>query len=345
MAACHCSPDAGASPSAASASARRKPRCSGRSSSASVGQARRAGSRSGHVRARRPRASGGRRPGGPRARRASASVSGAPFSASTRACDVHARDLDEQREVAEGRPEGVRGRRRRPRPGRAASSGRWTRGPTAARPCTSRPAVAAASRSNSSNRRGMASVPSGIELDRASPGGGGRTGTAAARAGRPGRSCGRRRPRPLDVDIFLPPMLRNSYGKLSGGSRSNTSRAMALDRSREPPAVARSLPLGSIVTPNRLHWAAHSRFQGSFAAPPNGAIRPGPAAADGPGHEVRPAGDGHRLAVPVGRDGRAHLAAVGADRRRAAASGRGAGRWPRGGRCRAPRRRGRGPSG
>ena len=81
-------------------------------------------------------------------------------------------------------------------------------------------------------------------------------------------------PRPLDVDIFLPPMLRNSYGKLSGGSRSKTSRLIASDRSRDPPAVARSLPFGSIVTPNRLHCAAHSRFQGSFAAPPNGAIRP-----------------------------------------------------------------------
>ena len=31
--------------------------------------------------------------------------------------------------------------------------------------------------------------------------------------------------------------------------------------SREPPAVARSFPQGSIVTPRRLHWAAHSRFQ------------------------------------------------------------------------------------
>ena len=81
-------------------------------------------------------------------------------------------------------------------------------------------------------------------------------------------------PRPLDVDIFLPAMLRNSYGKLSGGSRSKTSRAMALLRSREPPAVARSLPFGSIVTPNRLHCAAHSRFQGSLPVPPNGETRP-----------------------------------------------------------------------
>ena len=81
-------------------------------------------------------------------------------------------------------------------------------------------------------------------------------------------------PRPFEVDIFRPPMLRNSYGKLSGGSRSKTSRAIASERSRDPPAVARSLPLGSIVTPNRLHCAAHSRFQGSFAVPPNGDTRP-----------------------------------------------------------------------
>src|ERR1041385_1898930 len=59
-----------------------------------------------------------------------------------------------------------------------------------------------------------------------------------------------------------------------GGSRSKTSRAMASERSREPPAVARSLPHGSIVTPNSDHCAAHSRFQGSFAAPPNGESQP-----------------------------------------------------------------------
>ena len=81
-------------------------------------------------------------------------------------------------------------------------------------------------------------------------------------------------PRPFEVDIFLPPMFRNSYGTLIGGSRSKTSRAIASDRSRDPPAVARSLPHGSIVTPNSDHCAAHSRFQGSFAAPPNGATQP-----------------------------------------------------------------------
>ena len=81
-------------------------------------------------------------------------------------------------------------------------------------------------------------------------------------------------PRPLDVDIFLPPMLRNSYGTLSGGSRSKISRAMASLRSRDPPAVERSLPHGSMVTPKSDHWAAHSRFQGSLALPPNGEIQP-----------------------------------------------------------------------
>src|SRR2546425_88508 len=81
-------------------------------------------------------------------------------------------------------------------------------------------------------------------------------------------------PRPLEVDILRPPMFRNSYGTLSGGSRSKTSRAIASLRSREPPAVERSLPHGSIVTPNNDHWAAHSRFQGSLPAPPNGLIQP-----------------------------------------------------------------------
>ena len=81
-------------------------------------------------------------------------------------------------------------------------------------------------------------------------------------------------PSPLEVDIFLPPMLMNSYGTLSGGSRSKTSRAIASERSRDPPAVERSLPHGSIVTPNSDHWAAHSRFHGSFARPPNGDVQP-----------------------------------------------------------------------
>src|SRR6478609_1346437 len=69
-------------------------------------------------------------------------------------------------------------------------------------------------------------------------------------------------------------MLRNSYGTFSGGSRSKTSRAIASERSREPPAVERSLPHGSIVTPNSDHWAAHSRFQPSLPLPPNGEVQP-----------------------------------------------------------------------
>ena len=61
---------------------------------------------------------------------------------------------------------------------------------------------------------------------------------------------------------------------MSGGSRSKTSRAMASERSREPPAVDRSLPHGSMVTPKSDHWAAHSTFQGSLPVPPNGEIQP-----------------------------------------------------------------------
>ena len=81
-------------------------------------------------------------------------------------------------------------------------------------------------------------------------------------------------PSPFEVDIFRPRMLRNSYGTLRGGSLPNTSRAMASERSREPPAVDRSLPAGSMVTPNRSHLAAQSTLYGSLARPPNGETSP-----------------------------------------------------------------------
>ena len=92
-----------------------------------------------------------------------------------------------------------------------------------------------------------------------------------------------------------------------------------------------------MVTPNRLHCAAHSRFQGSLAAPPNGAIRP-----------VQPQPVAHST-----RSARQSTATVSPSQSVAivvptfpqlghtAPSGsqaRGAGRWPRGGRCRGRRR-------
>ena len=138
---------------------------------------------------------------------------------------------------------------------------------------TSRPAVAAANLSNSSNSRGTASVPSGSNSI-AWFGRGRRNRKRSCSGGMTSAIVWAAAPTPLELDIFLPPRLRNSYGTLSGGSRSNTSRAIASLRSREPPAVDRSLPPGSMVTPNSDHWAAHSRFQGSFAAPPNGLIQP-----------------------------------------------------------------------
>src|SRR3954454_19490704 len=49
---------------------------------------------------------------------------------------------------------------------------------------------------------------------------------------------------------------------------------MASARSRDPPAVERSLPHGSRVTPKRDHCAAHSRFQPSLLLPPNGETQP-----------------------------------------------------------------------
>ena len=91
----------------------------------------------------------------------SRSVSGAPFSASTRGAGVDSRDLDEQREMR-GTPVGTAPPRpRRLQPGPAASTGTMASDPGGSSPLTSRPAVAAAIRSNSSNSRGIASVPSG----------------------------------------------------------------------------------------------------------------------------------------------------------------------------------------
>ena len=75
----------------------------------------------------------------------------------------------------------------------------------------------------------------------------------------------------------------------------------------------RSLPHGSIVTPSSDHWAAHSRFHGSFAAPPKGEIQPARAAAPRPRDEVLAALEVDLLAVPVRHDRGADLAAGRAD--------------------------------
>ena len=153
----------------------------------------------------------------------------------------------------------------------------------------------------------------GIEVDRVVRPRGAGTGSGAAPAAPTSAIACAAAPRPFDVDIFLPPMLRNSYGTFKGGSRSNTSRAIASDRSREPPAVARSLPFGSIVTPNSDHWAAHSRFQRQLRAAAERRDPAALAAATRPLDELRPAFVEDPLAVPVGHDRRADLAAVRAD--------------------------------
>ncbi len=145
--------------------------------------------------------------------------------------------------------------------------------PAGSSPRTSRPAVAAANLSDSSNSLGIASVPSGSNSI-AWFGRGRRNRKRSCSGGTTSAIVWAAAPLPFEVDILRPPMLRNSYATLSGGSRSYTSRAIASDRSRDPPAVERSLPHGSMVTPNSDHCAAHSRFHGSFAAPPNGEIRP-----------------------------------------------------------------------
>ena len=172
--------------------------------------------------------------------RASRRRSAAPPSPPRLARDVDARHLDQEREVPERGPESVRGGRdvRRRVEQRVAEDRLEPRRELA---LDLAPAVAAASRSNSSNRRGIASLPSGSNSIAVS----GRLRTNRNRSCSGGTTdpivCAAA-PRPFDVDILRPPMLRNSYGKLIGGSRSNTSRAIASERSREPPAVARSLP-------------------------------------------------------------------------------------------------------
>ena len=190
-----------------------------------------------------------------------------------RAGDVDARDLDEQREVGEGRPEGGRlGRDVGVRVEQRVAEGRLVAGRQLALDLA---AGGRRRRTGRTRRTGAGSRP-------CRPGSNSIAWFGRGRRNRK-RSCSggttsaivcAAAPRPFEVDIFLPPMLRNSYGTLSGGSRSNTSRAIASLRSREPPAVARSLPQASMVTPKSDHWAAQSRFQGSLAAPPNGEIRP-----------------------------------------------------------------------
>src|SRR3989344_4187071 len=81
-------------------------------------------------------------------------------------------------------------------------------------------------------------------------------------------------PRPFEEAIFLPPTRKNSYGISNGGSYPNTSRAIWLATSREPPFVEWSLPPPSISTPCATHFAAQSTFQKSFVVPFHGATRP-----------------------------------------------------------------------
>ena len=88
---------------------------------------------------------------------------------------------------------------------------------------------------------------------------------------------------------------------------------MASDRSREPPAVERSLPAGSMVTPNRSHLAGPVDVVGQLSAAAEGRDVAAVAAPGRPRHQVGAALVVHALAVPAGDDGGADAAAVLAD--------------------------------
>ena len=88
------------------------------------------------------------------------------------------------------------------------------------------------------------------------------------------RDLVRRGARALGRAHLLAADVEELVGMLSGGSRSKTRREIASARSREPPAVARSLPQPSIVAPTRPQRAAQSTFQTILARPPKGETRP-----------------------------------------------------------------------
>ena len=177
------------------------------------------------------------------------------------------------------------------------------------------------------------------------PGGGGRTGTAAARAGSTSPMVCAAAPTPFEVDIFLPPMLRNSYGKLSGGSRSNTSRAIAFGAVARPAGRREVLAVGLDRDAEQAPLGRPLEVPGQLRGPAERRDPPGPAAADRPRHEVRAAGDRRPSRRPSRTRSSCPTLPQSGRPRPAAASGRDAGRWPRGGRCRARRRPGRARSG
>ena len=168
------------------------------------------GRRSSRSRGRRPRASA--RAACTRSSRIarSRSVSGLPFSASTRAATStpgiwtsRARCENAGRKSAASAATSASGSSNEYR--NVASC------PGGSSPLTSRPAVAAANLSNSSKRRGIASVPSGSNSI-AWFGRGRRNRKRSCSGGMTSTISWAAAPRPLEVDIFLPPMLRNSYG-------------------------------------------------------------------------------------------------------------------------------------
>ena len=184
-----------------------------------------------------------------------------------------------------------------------------------------------------------------VELDGLVRASGAGTGSGAARAGSTSAIVCAAAPWPFEVDIFLPPMLRNSYG--------HVERWLALEHlagDRVAP-VARAAG-GREVLAARLDGHPEQRplgrpfeVPGQLGVAAERADPAGRAAAVRPGDEVRPALEVDLLAVPVGDDGRPDLAAVRADRGRPDATSRDAGRWPPAGRSRGPAPPGRAPAG
>ena len=237
---------------------------------------------------------------------------GAPFSACETLHDVRPGHLEQQREVRE---RAVGSARLGVHVGIGVdelTARRCAPGLAAARRAAACPPTASAIRSNSSNRRGIVS-PDGSKFDRlVRP-------VAQEQEARQGR---RQDLRDLvsggalalaRCSSCVPRCSGTRTGCSSGGSWSKTRRAIASARSRDPPAVARSLPQPSIVAPTRPQRAAQSTFQTILARPPNGETRPRKAAPARPIDMVRATVIGDVRPVPVVRCGGPDLAAVLAD--------------------------------
>ncbi len=100
--------------------------------------------------------------------------------------------------------------------------------------------------------------------------------------------------REVERRLAVEHLAADGVGAVPGAARGGQVLAVRLDRHPEQAPLR-----GPLEVPRQL------------GRPAEGRDAPGPATARGPGHQVRPAGDGDRLAVPVGCDRGADPAAVG----------------------------------